>query len=339
MNKKANIYDVAERAGVSHQTVSRVLNNHSSLKPATREKVEKAIFELQYRPNQAARQLVTSQSRIIGILIAGTELYGPWAILNAMEQEARKEGYSVISISVLPDSPKSWQEGIDQLRNLNIDGAITIALPNALVKEVERSVTNATIVIVDAEPGKKFDAVNLDNESGGALATQHLIDLGHTEILHITGPIDGYEGKMRRKGYESAMVAAQLKPDVIEGDWSLSTGYKIGSEILSRKKYPSAIFTANDHLALGVIKALSEAKIRIPEDVSVVGFDNVPEAAYFSPSLTTISQNFDQLGNLAINRMLSQLKEPGKRETLMIEPELISRDSTQNKFQNKGKKK
>jgi DNA-binding LacI/PurR family transcriptional regulator len=336
MSKRANIYDVAERAGVSHQTVSRVLNNHSSLKPATRERVEKAIAELHYRPNQAARQLVTSQSRIIGILIAGTELYGPWAILNAMEQEARIEGYSVISISVLLDSPDSWREGIDQLRNLNIDGAVTIALPNALVREVEKSFIGTTIVIVDAEPGAKFDAVNLDNELGGALATQHLIDLGHTEIMHITGPVGGYEGTMRRKGYESAMIASKLKPDVIEGDWSLSTGYEIGKRILSRKKYPSAIFAANDHLAFGVMKALREAKIRVPEDVSIVGFDNIPEAHYFSPALTTVSQRFDQLGNLAINRMLSQLKESGDRETLMITPELISRESTQKKSANKG---
>jgi DNA-binding LacI/PurR family transcriptional regulator len=108
MERKANIYDVAKLAGVSHQTVSRVLNDHPSLKPATREKVEGAIAELKYRPNQAARQLVTSRSRMIGILIAGTELYGPWAILNAMEREARLEGYSVISISLQPDSPESW---------------------------------------------------------------------------------------------------------------------------------------------------------------------------------------------------------------------------------------
>jgi DNA-binding LacI/PurR family transcriptional regulator len=339
MSKRANIYDVAERAGVSHQTVSRVLNNHSSLKPATREKVEKAIAELHYRPNQAARQLVTSQSRIIGILIAGTELYGPWAIFNAMEQEARREGYSVISISVLPNSPDSWQEGIDQLRNLNVDGAITIALPTALVKKVEKSFSSATIVIVDAEPGKKLDAVNIDNERGGALATEHLIELGHTEILHITGPVGGYEGTMRRQGYESAMAAAKLKADVIEGDWSLASGYKICKEVLSRKKIPSAIFTANDHLAFGVMKALREAEIRVPQDVSIVGFDDIPEAEYFSPSLTTVSQRFDQLGNLAINRMLSQLKESGKRETLIITPELISRESTQKKSANQGSKK
>jgi DNA-binding LacI/PurR family transcriptional regulator len=126
---------------------------------------------------------------------------------------------------------------------------------------------------------------------------------------------------------------------VIQGDWSPSTGYEIGNRILSRKKYPSAIFTANDQLALGVMKALREAKIRVPEDVSIVGFDNVPEAAYFSPSLTTISQKFDQLGNLAINLMLSQLKEPGKRQTLMISPELISRESTQKKSVKKESRK
>lgn len=337
--KKANIYDVAERAGVSHQTVSRVLNNHSSLKPETREKVERAIADLHYRPNQAARQLVTSESRIIGILIVGTELYGPWAILNAMEREARKEGYSVISISVLPDSPDSWHEGIEQLRNLNIDGAITIALPNVIVKEVEKSLSNATIVIVDTEPGKKFDAVNLDNLLGGKIATEHLIALGHTAIAHITGPIPGYESQMRLQGYEEAMKAAKLKTDVIEGDWSIATGYAKGLEIAARKVLPTAIFCANDHIALGVAKALNEKKVRVPHDVSLVGFDDIPESAFFTPSLTTISQNFDQLGHLAITRALQQIKEPGKRETFMIEPQLIARDSSQkNQVKSKAKR-
>lgn len=327
--KKANIYDVAELAGVSHQTVSRVLNNHASLKPDTREKVEKAIAELQYRPNQAARQLVTSESRIIGILIVGTELYGPWAILNAMEREARTAGYSVISISVLPDSIESWREGIEQLRNLNIDGVITIALPNAVVKEVEKSLPNARIVIVDTEPGKKFDAVNLDNVQGGFIATDHLISAGHTSIVHITGPIQGYEGQMRLQGYEQAMKAAKLKVDVIEGDWSISTGYAKGLELASRKVLPTAVFCANDHIALGLMKALDEKKIKVPQQISVVGFDDIPESAFLTPSLTTISQNFDQLGHLAITRAIQQIKDPGKRETFMIEPKLIARESTQ----------
>jgi len=327
--KKANIYDVAKLAGVSHQTVSRVLNDHPSLKAETREKVEKAIIELKYRPNQAARQLVTSRSQMIGILIAGTELHGPWAILNAMEREARKEGYSVISISVLPGSPDSWNEGIEQLRNLDIDGVITIALPNEIVKAVEKALTTATIVIVDTEPSKKFDAVNIENFEGGKLATQHLIDLGHKNITHITGPADGYEGQMRCDGYTDAMKKAELKVDVIEGDWSIATGYRIGNQIAARKILPTAIFASNDHLALGVTKALKENEIRIPDEMSIIGFDNIPESAFFSPALTTVHQDFDQLGKLAINRMLIQLRENSKPGAFTIAPELIVRESTQ----------
>ncbi len=327
--RKANIYDVAQLAEVSHQTVSRVLNNHPSVKPATRERVEGAIAELKYRPNQAARQLVTSRSQMIGILIAGTELYGPWAILNAMEREARSEGYSVISISVLPDSPESWREGIEQLRNLDIDGVITIALSNQIVKEVEKSLTSATIVIVDTEPSKKFDAVNIENFVGGKIATEHLIQLGHKQIVHITGPTNGYEGQQRRAGYEEAMKSAKLNSDVIAGDWSIKTGYEIGTQIAARKDRPTAIFSSNDHLALGVMKGLSENGVKVPKDISIIGFDNIPEAAYFSPALTTVHQDFDQLGNLAIDRMLSQLREPSSHQAFTISPELIVRESTQ----------
>lgn len=327
--RKANIYDVAQRAQVSHQTVSRVLNSHPSVKPATRERVETAIAELHYRPNQAARRLVTSRSQMIGILIAGTELYGPWAILNAMEREARIEGYSVISISVLPHSPESWREGIEQLRNLDIDGVITIALPNQIVREVEKSLASATIVIVDTQPSKKFDAANIENFIGGKLATNHLIELGHKKILHITGPSDGYEGQQRRKGYEEAMKEAKLDVDVIEGDWSIATGYASGKLVAAREVLPTAIFTSNDHLALGFIKALTEKGIKVPEDISIVGFDNIPEAKYFSPALTTIHQDFDELGKLAISRMLTQLKEPAKPHAFTIAPKLLVRESTQ----------
>ena len=327
--RKANIYDVAKLAEVSHQTVSRVLNNHPSVKPATREKVESAIAELKYRPNQAARQLVTARSKMVGIISAGAELYGAWAILNAMGREARVEGYSVISISVLLDSPESWREGIEQLRNLDIDGVITIALPNQIVKEVEKSLASATIVIVDTEPSKKFDSVNIENYEGGKFATEHLISLGHKAIAHITGPSNGYEGQQRRQGYEDAMRYAKLKPDVLEGDWSIATGYEIGKVIAARKIRPTALFTSNDHLALGAIKALGENGVRVPGDMSIVGFDDIPEAAFLRPALTTIRQDFDQLGKLAIERMLIQLREPTKREALTISPELIVRESTQ----------
>lgn len=328
MSKKANIYDVAELAGVSHQTVSRVLNNHPSLRPETREKVEKAIAKLNYRPNQAARQLVTSQSRMIGLLIANSELFGPAAILTEMEREARLSGYSIISIPVLPDSKESWLEGIEHLRNLEIDGVITIALPREMMSTVAKSLSGAVIVVVDTEPTKEFDVFNIDNKSGGKLATEHLIELGHKNILHVTGPIKSYEAAQRRLGYEDAMKRANLKAESIEGDWSVATGYEVGKGILERKVRPSAMFCANDHLALGVIKAFNESGLQVPKDLSIVGFDDLPESPYFIPSLTTVRQDFSELGRYAMDKMLQQLKERHDKATLLVKPDLVVREST-----------
>jgi len=335
--KKANIYDVAELAGVSHQTVSRVLNNHSSLRPATREKVEKAIAKLEYRPNQAARQLVTSQSRLIGLLVSGTELYGPSGILKSIESEARTEGYSVITISVISRSRESWVDAIGQLRGLNIDGIITVALPREVIDEVKAALPDAALVVVDTEPSKDLDVINIDNLNGGLLATNHLIELGHTKIAHITGPANQYESEMRKDGYLRAMKKADLKTQVLSGDWSISTGLKLGEQIFSSKDLPTAIFCSNDHLSLGVIKAASQRGLRIPEDISLIGFDDIPEAEYFLPSLTTVKQDFIELGKIVIAKALSNLKEKSKNETLFMQPTLIVRNST-TKFTGKKRK-
>lgn len=327
--KKANIYDVAELAGVSHQTVSRVLNNHPSLKPATREKVEKAITKLQYRPNQAARQLVTSQSRMIGLLTSGSELFGPSSILKAMEREARTAGYSAISISVATESKDSWSDAISQLRSLNIDGIITIALPREIVNKVEKAISGAALVVVDTEPTKTSDVVNIDNVLGGKTATQKLIDLGHKDIVHISGPANAYEAQMRQRGYENAMHDNGLKVRILEGDWSISTGFELTEKIVNSGKLPTAFFCANDHLAIGVMKALHINNISVPGDVSVIGFDDIPEAAYLTPSLTTLRQDFDEVGRAAITKALSQLSGDSVKETIILEAKLIERNSTQ----------
>jgi DNA-binding LacI/PurR family transcriptional regulator len=328
MSKKANIYDVARLAEVSHQTVSRVLNNHPSVKPATREKVEKAIAELSYHPNQAARQLVTSQSHMIGVLIAESDLFGPSSMLNAMQVVSRNEGYSLISISILAKSRDSWREGIEQLRDLNIDGVITIALPKEIVKEVEHFLLEATIVLIGSEPSKKFNVVNMDNETGAKLATQHLIDLGHTEIFHVAGPEKAYEAQMRRIGYEEVMKDSGLTPRVFPGTWALESGYAAGKEILKLRELPTAIFCANDHLAIGVMKVLYEHGIQIPGQVSIVGYDDIPESSYLTPSLTTIRPDFDALGKAAIGKMLKKLQQVAVEEAVMLKPELVVRKST-----------
>ena len=326
--KKANIYDVADLAGVSHQTVSRVLNNHPSLKPETRAKVEQAIAKLEYRPNQAARQLVTSQSQLIGLLVSGTELFGPSGILKSIESEARTSGYSVITISVLSRSRESWMDAIAQLRGLNIDGVITVAMSREVIDEVKAALPDAALVVVATEPSKNFDVINIDDLNGGLLATNHLIDQGHTKILHISGPVAQYESQMRKLGYERAMKKAGLKTQVLDGDWSISTGLELGEKIFSSKDLPTAIFCSNDHLSLGVIKAASHKGLRIPEDISLIGFDDIPEAEYFLPSLTTVKQNFIELGEIVIAKVLSNLKEKSKNETLFMQPKLIVRNST-----------
>ena len=326
--KKANIYDVADLAGFSHQTVSRVLNNHPSLKPETRAKVEQAIAKLEYRPNQAARQLVTSQSQLIGLLVSGTELFGPSGILKSIESEARTSGYSVITISVLARSRESWMGAIGQLRGLNIDGVITVAMPREVIDEVKAALPDAELVVVATEPSKNFEVINIDDLNGGLLATNHLIDQGHTKILHISGPVNQYESQMRKLGYERAMKKAGLKTQVLDGDWSISTGLELGEKIFSSKDLPTAIFCSNDHLSLGVIKAASHKGLRIPEDISLIGFDDIPEAQYLLPSLTTVKQDFIELGEIVIAKVLSNLKEKSKNETLFMQPKLIVRNST-----------
>ena len=327
--KKATIYDVAARAGVSHQTVSRVLNNHPSLKPATREKVEKAIADLMYRPSQAARQLVTSKSEMIGMIVADTNLYGPTSIRNAMENEIRNDGYTATSVSFRQEDRDSWVEGVEHLRNINIEGLITVALPKAIVDEVAKRIPNAVLVVVHSEPSNKLDLVNIDNVQGGRIATDHLISLGHKKIFHVTGPKDAYESQMRQQGYEESMKEAKLKIQTIQGDWSIESGYKIGLKIAEMKDRPTAIFCANDHQTLGLLKALSLKKVRVPEDISIVGFDDIPESEFFSTSLTTVRQDFEELGKIAVTRLLSQLKEKQKPSLQLIEPTLIARDSTQ----------
>lgn len=328
MDKKANIYDVAKLAGVSHQTVSRVLNNHSSLKPTTREKVEDAIAQLKYRPSQAARQLVTSKSGMIGLIVVDTNLFGPTSIRNAMENEARDNGYTVTSISVLQEDRDSWVKGIEHLKQLDIDGIITVALPLEIVKTIARAIPTAVLVVVDTEPTNNLDVVNIDNFEGGLVATQKLIELGHKEILHIAGLKSSYEAGRRRLGYEKAMAVAKLKPWVAQGNWSIDSGYEVGLSICKGKKLPTAIFCANDHQSLGLLKALTQKGIQVPRDVSVVGFDDIPEAEFFVTSLTTVKQDFNELGKVAVNRLLAQLRERGSKETVLIKPTLIERDST-----------
>jgi hypothetical protein len=326
--KKPNIYDVAALAEVSHQTVSRVLNNQPNIRPATRERVEAAMLTLGYQPNPAARSLVTAKSNMIGLLVADTVLYGPAGMLNAMERQARKAGYFAITVAIRSDSPESWAEGIQHLSKMHIEGLATIALSSEVLQMAATMLPNVTLIAIDADDeATDFQTVGIDNFDGGYVATKHLIELGHKRILHITGPASSSEANSRLRGYESAMAEAHLEPSVVQGDWSSDTGYRLGVELDLDAAAPTAIFTANDHLALGLTKALTGRGVSVPDDISLVGFDDLPESPYFNPPLTTVRQDFTQLGELAMQLLLSNLSGAKRKKTATIKPQLVVRES------------
>lgn len=326
--RQPNIYDVAKLAGVSHQTVSRVINNGPYTKAATKERVLKAMESLGYVPNAAARALVTSKTKIVGILVSDIVYHGPVGMMHAMEAEARKDGYFAISASVDPFDQDSIYEGIEHLRRVGIEGLVVITPQSNSVKAVEKLVTNIPVVFIDSPNKSKKLSAELDNFSGAQKATEHLISLGHKNILHISGPASWFDAPPRARGYEKAMQDAKLKPQVIEGDWSVPTGYRIGKELEIDKSKITAVFAANDHLALGLIRALRERGYKVPERVSVVGFDDVPEAAYYEPPLTTMRPDFAELGRVAMGLILGRLKDNKQIKTNSLVPELIIRKST-----------
>jgi DNA-binding LacI/PurR family transcriptional regulator len=326
--KKPNIYDVAKLAGVSHQTVSRVINNAEYIKDDTRSKVQSAMQELGYVPNAAARALVTSKSKIVGILVSDIVYHGPAGMMHAMEKEARRGGFFAISASVDPLDNSSIAQGIEHLRRLGIEGLVVITPQSDSVQAVERLVTDIPVVFIDSPNNSKELSAELDNYSGAKLATEHLISLGHKEIVHVSGPSGWFDSAPRVAGYQDAMKKANLKPQVVDGDWAVPTGYRIGRNLDIDASKVTAIFAANDHLALGLMRALRQRGYAIPERVSIIGFDDVPEAAYYEPPLTTMRPDFAELGRVAMEKMLGQINREAMLRTDTLVPELIIREST-----------
>jgi DNA-binding LacI/PurR family transcriptional regulator len=326
--KKPNIYDVAKLAGVSHQTVSRVINKAEYIKDDTRTKVQSAMEELGYLPNAAARALVTSKSKIVGILVSDIVYHGPAGMMHAMEKEARRGGFFAISASVDPLDGKSIAQGIEHLRRLGIEGLVVITPQSDSVQAVERLVTDIPVVFIDSPNNSKELSAELDNFSGAQRATEHLISLGHKQIVHVAGPTGWFDSAPRVAGYEAAMESAQLQPKVIPGDWTVPTGYEIGRNLDIEADKVTAIFAANDHLALGLMRALRQRGYSIPERVSIIGFDDVPEAAYYEPPLTTMRPDFAELGRVAMEMMLGHINREETLRADTLVPELIIREST-----------
>ncbi len=326
--RRANIYDVAKLAGVSHQTVSRVLNNHASIRPATRARVEAAVRELNYRPSMAARALVTNKNRMLGFLVGDTSLFGPAGWLNAIERQARAAGYYAVTVALKNDAPETWADAIEHIRKIGVEGLVCIAIKKRAVELAAAAYPNAPIVGVDTEDVPGVTTIGIDNIAGARIATEHLIELGHRNILHIAGPTDSIDAMARVKGYTDMMKEHGLTPRVIQGDWATSTGFRLGVDLNLDLDNITAIFTANDHLAMGLMKALRMRGIAMPEQVSIIGFDDMPEAPYFDPPLTTIVQEFNRLGETAMELLIYKINGLRAAKPAPLVPKLAVREST-----------
>ncbi|MFJ8624947.1 LacI family DNA-binding transcriptional regulator [Kitasatospora sp. NPDC093550] len=320
--------DVAKLAGVSHQTVSRVLNGAPHVRPDTRDRVLAAIRELDYRPNSAARALVTRRSQTLGVVSFDSTLYGPASMLDGIEQAARSAGYFVSVTSLRSLDGRSVQEAVDRLRDQGVEGVVVIAPQTSAVSAVARLSSSVPIVAVGSGNQTRVPMVSVGNRSGAGEATGHLLDLGHRTVHHVAGPANWLESQDREEGWRLTLQAAGAPvPEVERGDWSARSGYQAGLRI-ARLPEVTAVFCANDHMALGLLRALHEAGRAVPEEISVVGFDDIPEAAYFTPPLTTVRQDFGELGRRALELLVGELEGARPSPThLQITPELVMRRS------------
>ena len=328
LRRPAVMADVAKLAGVSHQTVSRVINGHPNIRPDTRARVDEAIKLLGYRPNKAARALVTRRSATIGVIGTETGLWGPTSIHRSLDAAARQVGFFVSTVNLESVTAESFTAAVDHLLGQSVEGIIVIAANDEALHVVHGQQPDVPFVVVEGDLSKARWTAGVDQVAGAALATRHLLDLGHTEVCHLTGPLNWGEARGRLDGWRRELFAAGLRPgEPLSGDWTAASGFELGRRLLARREV-TAVFVANDQMALGLLRALHEGGVRVPQDVSVVGFDDVPEAAYTIPPLTTVRQDFAAVGRRAIEVLQSAIT--GREEDLprLVDPELVVRAST-----------
>jgi DNA-binding LacI/PurR family transcriptional regulator len=324
--------DVAQLAGVSAQTVSRVLNDHPHVAEETRSRVLAAMGKLGYRRNLTARALATRQTDTIGVIAFDTGLYGPASTLFSLEQAARERGYHV-HVATVPDlSESGFTEAVERLREHSVAGVVVLAPQRSAVRAMAGLPGDLPAVAVEGGAAPGITSVVIDQVGGAVQVTRHLIDLGHRRIAHVSGREDWIEAGARLQGWQQTMAAAGLPADtVLAGDWSSRSGFEAGLALLEAGMPVTGVFVANDHMALGTIRALAEGGVRIPEDVSVVGFDDIAEAGYLRPPLTTVRQDFAEVGRRCVDVLLRRIEEPGppsSDDAVVVPAALVVRAST-----------
>lgn len=326
--RAANIFDVARLAGVSHQTVSRVLNGMPNVRPATRQRVEQAIAQLNYSPSPAARSLVSRRTRTIGLIAPAVSDHGPTRIGMHFSIAARAARYSVDTVTTVDDDPGGVRAAIEGLLRRRVDAVALIVMDIGVLEMVRELDLSVPVVAAASSARRSPLLVQIDQYRGARAAVRHLAELGHTRIAHIAGPARAADAIERVRGWRDELAERGLPAvDLVYGNWSAEGGYRIGKEM--DLEPGMAVFASNDLTALGLFSAMRERGLSVPGDVSVVGFDDIPEAAYLYPPLTTVRQDFATLGELMLQKLLVSLEE-GQDELVEtpLATRLVVREST-----------
>jgi LacI family transcriptional regulator len=339
--KKVTIKQVAQEAGVSTQTVSRVLNDRPDVAPETRQQILEIIDRLGYQPSALARSLIQQRSYTLGIVTAGLRYIGPSRTLNGITKQAEAMGYSLL----LKKLPKFETEDIEPILNdllaRQVDGIIW-AVPevgnNCDWRRGRLPDLPAPILFLITHQENNLSVVAIDNYLGGRLATEHLLALGYQHIGHLAGPLTWWEARQRQTGWQDALADAGRQGNDnhwVEGDWSSQSAVAPIKQLLEQYPEMDAVFVANDQMALSVLQVAHRRGLSVPQDLAVVGFDNIPEAAYFWPPLTSVQQDLHELGCVAVQQVV-RLIEAGRDseevyqpETVLLKPKLIIRQSSQ----------
>ncbi|MGO1296780.1 MAG: LacI family DNA-binding transcriptional regulator [Vibrio sp.] len=332
-NKSPTAYEVAKLANVSPSTVSRYFNRTSYVSKDKAEKIEDAIRSLAYKPQVYVDKLIKTRSLTVGVLVQNPDSPYASSILIDIERVLNEHGYSIL-IAV-----NSWQEklvahSLDYLLKSDVDAIIVISgnVDEALIKKCAKKIP--IVAVGYSIEGENIQSIALDNIMGGYLATLHLIQLGHVNIAHFKGLPNHKDSLSRFNGYKKSLSEAGIEYKeklVLDGDFSLKSGYEKTVELIQSQVYFSAIFAANDLSAYGAIKALLDHGFKVPEDISVIGFDDLPTSAYFTPSLTTLRQPLDEIGAISAHCILKLLS--GEMETVRLPPiNLIERESTKSRY-------
>ena len=337
---RSTIKEVASMAGVSTQTVSRVINERPDVSPETRKRVQEVIKDLAYQPSALARSLIRQRSYTLGVVIAGLMYIGPSRTLSGIAAAAEQAGYSLL-LKELPNFGLNDIEPIFKaLLSQHVDGIIWA------VSEVGENVNwvnnpdldmGIPLVYLTMEPQNNIPVVSIDNYMGGRLAMTHLLEQGYRNIGHITGPLDWWEARQRMTAWKDSLSEAGIEiheDHWAEGNWSSSSGAKAAEKLFEQYAEMDSIFIANDQMALGALLIAHAKKLRIPGDIGMVGFDNIPESAYFLPPLTTVQQDQYEVARIAVNEIIKIIElgwqglEPDYPQSIILPPTLVVRDSS-----------